>query len=142
MQYATCNRCHGPLDPGYRFCKTCGLDLANPFAHVQVQQNADPLSEDKQAIKTLLLVLVIRYGAIVLNSALMYAMRWIGMGYRYVSYFSDFLLVGYIVVLLIFGIKTKHKMVRTVIWIIFAVEAILFLRGLFFYRMPFAEFQF
>lgn len=134
MQYANCNRCHGPLDPGFRFCKTCGLDQANPFANVQTpMQQQGMVSDETQAIKSLMLVLIIRYGTLLLTTAVYYAARFFGMGFGMIGIASKIFSAGFIIALLIFAIQTRHKTVKLIIWIVFGIEIFYLLKSFFSY---------
>lgn len=134
MQYTSCNRCHGPLDPGYRFCKTCGLDQANPFANVQVpMQQQGMVSDESQALKTLMLVLAIRYGAMILTTVVYYFTRLTGIGYGITRWADRLFSAGFIVALLIFAIQTRHKTVKMILWIVFGIEIFYLLKSFFGY---------
>lgn len=141
MNYPSCNRCHGPLDPGYRFCKTCGLDQANPFAQVQMQEQA-AMSEEKQTIRVLLIIIAIRYGISLVHSFGYKVLYAIGINYSVVRIFGYLLSFGMIVALIYFGATLRHKMAKLLIWIVLGIEVLIQLRNFFSPDIPFVYFNF
>lgn len=126
MHPSSCPRCHGPVDPGFRFCKNCGCDLAYPYQPPAQpgypQQGID--SGEKQGINLLLLAIGIKYASILLSSLLVrFLVSW--GSYGAMSILNGIFALVTVAGLLVFAIMAKNKRVKLFLWIFFGVEILL-----------------
>lgn len=164
----TCPRCNSNVNPGDRFCLTCGADLQsnqfqqqappnpftipnqnpnanqygapnqsygqpNPFGTPQYNNpfppppnpffNTNTKSDDQRTINFLLLLMAIRYGSIFL----VWLISMFGM-YSIYGMVRNVLLGGYIIALGVIGVRLSHKNAKILVWIMFAIELLMFIR--------------
>jgi hypothetical protein len=137
MYPSSCPRCRGPIDAGFRFCKSCGCDLAYPNLPPQQpayypQQSAD--TGEKQGINLLILALGVKYASVVLSVLVMRFLVALNFynGLNLLSMvFSLLTTIG----LLVFAILAKNKRAKLFLWIFFGIELLTVV-----YRFSFSNF--